>query len=123
MARASRFRVWYAGRMKIVRAWVIAAVFVLGGSRAYAYYAIGAGTGSCGTWTAERRHPNAVLALMDEQWVVGFLSGVGFYSGNLDPMKGLDAEAAWAWMDNYCKANPLASMADAAGQFVFAHPK
>jgi hypothetical protein len=49
-----------------------------------------------------------------EWWVVGFLSGlsVGFLTGvNADDdvgfLSGQDADGIYAWIDNYCKANPL----------------
>jgi hypothetical protein len=66
---------------------------------------------SCGTWTNLRKlHAAAPY----EWWVVGFLSGlsVGFLTGvNADDdvgfLSGQDADGIYAWIDNYCKANPL----------------
>lgn len=84
---------------------------------------MGAGTISCGKWTTDRRDPKSTLALLDASWVVGFLSGIGWVGQNGDdPLRGLDGEAVWAWIDNYCKANPLDSLDTAAVRFYFAHP-
>ena len=51
-----------------------------------------------------------------EQWLLGFLTGTADLAatpgviepGKLDPLRGVDAEAVWAWVDNYCHAHPLA---------------
>ena len=82
---------------------------------------IGAGTGSCGTWTADRTK-NGVAARQDEQWMVGYLSGVGGWTTDLDPLKNVDAKAVWAWMDNYCRAHPMIKIMDAGAAFVREHP-
>ncbi len=61
---------------------------------------------------------------MSEQWILGFLSGVG-YAGNesgLDPLIGVDDEGVWAWVDNYCQAHPLDLLIQAAVAFRMAHP-
>jgi len=80
---------------------------------------IGSGTISCGTWTAWRRSGQAAHA---EQWILGFLSGIG-YEGVGDPLNGVDANAVWAWMDNYCQANPLDAIVKAGAAFNAAHPR
>ena len=53
---------------------------------------------------------------MNEQWVTGFLSGIGFVGEDgADPLKGLDGNAVHAWIDNYCHAHPLEQkLSDAA---------
>ena len=96
----------------------------LPGGAAHAYTAIGAGTDACETWTADRRQPLGSGALQDEQWVSGFLSGIG-YEGEevIDPLVGLDAQAVWAWVDDYCQAHPLEKIAAAAEAFSYEHPR
>ena len=81
---------------------------------------IGAGTASCGDWMAKRT-ASSVDALQHQQWVLGYLSSVANWT-DPDPMKGLDAEAVWAWMDSYCRAHPLATVSKAARAFVEGHP-
>ena len=91
---------------------------------AYAEYrSIGYGFASCGTWTEARRDRATPRDAALEQWVVGFLSGVGYASEAEDPLQGLDADAVWGWMDNYCASYPLASVNAAASEFVHIHPK
>jgi hypothetical protein len=98
---------------------------------ARAYKLIGAGTSSCGAWTAHRRayQPggSATLGhqgeLEDAQWVLGFLSGMGFvHKNDDDPLDGVDGEGVLAWIDNYCRANPIKALDDATTAFYFAHP-
>jgi hypothetical protein len=85
------------------------------------YRAIGVGNISCGSWTALRRQGQASLP---EQWILGFLSGIGYDStGRDDPLNGVDADAVWAWMDNYCHGNPLDHIATAAAAFDAIHPR
>jgi hypothetical protein len=86
---------------------------------------IGDGQASCGSWTDARRFPDGIGAEMDEQWVVGFISGVAYQGphDNFDPLRGLDGAAVWAWIDNYCRSNPLDNITNAALAFIQAHPR
>jgi hypothetical protein len=91
--------------------------------RALAFHAIGSGTASCGTWSAYRQAPHVYPADTVEQWVVGFLSGVGAADDRLDPLNGVDGEGVWGWIDNYCRSNPIDPIEKAATEFVRAHPR
>ena len=75
---------------------------------------------SCERWTADRRQ-DGVTARQDEQWVLGYLSAVADWT-DFDPMHGIDGQDVWAWMDNYCQANPLVKITEAASAFVREHP-
>jgi hypothetical protein len=90
------------------------------------YRMIGLGASSCGTWTANRvRQPNSEDTFMYEQWVLGFLSGVGFQGteSDINPLNNLtDAQGVLAWIDNYCHAHPLEDLDDASAAFVDFHP-
>jgi len=108
-------------RIKHTLVLLILAVFAVAPSSAQEYTAIGLGNSSCGSWTAARRDK---VALPYQQWVIGFLSGIGYakpYAG-LDPLKGLDGNAVYAWVDNYCGANPLNDISVAGNSFIWAHP-
>jgi hypothetical protein len=83
------------------------------------YVLIGSESISCGAWLAARRQGQGCFA---KQWVLGFLSGVGAFNEEMDPLDGVDADEVWAWMDNYCHANPLDRISTAAMAFVRAHP-
>jgi hypothetical protein len=107
----------------------LAAALLTGFAEAYAGDAgvtiIGQGTASCGTWTSARRDREA---LCYEQWVVGFLSGIGYMGligggENYDPLQRMDADAVWAFVDNYCQANPLKTIKWAAVNFLLEHPR
>jgi hypothetical protein len=90
---------------------------------AEAFKIIGAGVDSCGTWMADRHHPRSPDALQDEQWVLGFLSGVGYEGGEgVDPLNDMEANGVWAWIDNYCQAYPIETITTAAKAFNSAHP-
>jgi hypothetical protein len=54
-------------------------------SSSFGYQLLGPGARSCGSWLADRRNS---AALVDEAWVLGFLSGVG-YAGDGDPLHGI----------------------------------
>ena len=106
-------------RALAVAPWLM--VSIAAPSPADAVKAIGVGLDPCGTWTADRTD-RAVVTLPVEQWVVGYLSGVALWAPNLDPMKGIDAQAVWAWMDYYCRAHPQVTIRDAAEVFIQEHP-
>jgi hypothetical protein len=88
------------------------------------------GTGSmnyCGSWTLHHQHNDTQsfwLQTEEEQWVLGFLSGVSSVAGtDLNPTDRVDGPAIRVWMDNYCRVHPLELLASAAQQFVLVHPR
>jgi hypothetical protein len=104
---------------------LIVLTFTLTANEAAGYNRLGAGTASCGAWTAFRREGSmSVRALSSEQWVLGFIGGIAEASGGaLDPLSGVEAENVWEWVDNYCQANPLKSIAEAGSAFIASHPR
>ena len=66
---------------------------------------LGFGHTTCGSWTdvrATKRSPAMQF------WALGFVSSWNVLgnTGN-DALKGLDANALWAWLDNHCRSQPL----------------
>ena len=88
------------------------------------YAVMGLGLNSCDTWTSARLTPQATLAFAEGQWVLAFLSGVGFMGGDTgnNPLNGVDAQGVWAWIDDYCRVHPSEKIAQAAAAFIRAHP-
>jgi hypothetical protein len=80
---------------------------------------IGIGNSSCGLWTSSRSGQDAesfAFVTGAQGWIHGFITAMAVESDKVnaaihrtDP-KGLDA-----WIDNWCKANPLKTIARAAG--------
>ena len=68
---------------------------------------------SCGTWT-QARQQDRQKPLTHQWWVAGFLSGLE-YEGDpsRDPLAGNDIGGIAAWIDNYCRQNPLKTIAHA----------
>ena len=92
------------------------------GAQSGSFQPMGASGISCGTWIAARRDGKA-LTWTAEQWVLGFLSGIGFVGLNgADPLQGMDSEGVWAWIDNYCRAHPIDEVLWAAAAFYQAYP-
>jgi hypothetical protein len=100
---------------------VLAAVLMTGSAEAFTVLG-GQGALSCGSWTSARRDRTASGP---QQWVLGFLLGVGWAltDSGWNPLKGVDADGVWAWVDNYCQAHPLQYLAEAAGAFAREHPR
>nr|WP_294509525.1 hypothetical protein [uncultured Rhodopila sp.] len=101
----------------------MALVSVAAAPRALAYHEVGAGIDTCATWTSDRQSPAGPPALQDEQWVLGFLTGIGF-AGSVadDPLNGVDAAGVWGWIDSYCKQRPEEKLVTAARAFFRSHP-
>ena len=122
------------GKLRWLLLAVLPAVVLPAGSAvaASSYKAIGSGNLSCGSWTSARTQVQGGgdqsakwLELTYSDWVLGFLSGVGYAgaANNQDPVQGLDAKAVEAWLDQYCQTHPLKDLADAAVAFVDEHPR
>jgi hypothetical protein len=85
------------------------------------YTVMGHGSLTCEIWTAVRHEQ---MASNPEQWVLGFLTGIGFESSTgRSPLHGIDGPAIWAWIDAYCRAHPLDHIDTAAASFAAAHPR
>lgn len=80
----------------------VAVVFLTAG-----FTTLGAGR-SCEAWIADQRS-NGAIARLDEQWVLGFLSGVAA-SRRDDPLAGVDPRAVLQRVDTWCAAHPADDM-------------
>jgi hypothetical protein len=97
------------------------AVLIAASAQSQPFIQGGVGLFSCGRWTSDRRQHNTT-AYGEQQWVLGYLSAVADASGStLDPLRGVDFESVWAWIDSYCAAHPLEQIAGAALEFIKAH--
>ncbi len=78
------------------------------------------GVPSCREWTAAReKHKRETPGQIpgERTWLLGFLSGLAIgqdkeFWGDTSP-RALDNEAAYQWVDNYCRANPSKDLDDA----------
>lgn len=78
------------------------------------------GLQSCGRWTDERRQGGLVDEVY-QGWVYGFVTGAGDMFAALSPpltLRTTDSAAIRAWVDNYCAAHPLDSIAKASEALV-----
>lgn len=76
---------------------------------------VGSGGGSCGDYVREDEASRRKY----EHWLMGFVSGVNSArSGRVDFSSGVTAQGLAQWAENYCKANPLSSFAEAADALI-----
>ena len=77
------------------------------------YHNFGAGVDSCGTWLAEK---GTMLGNLNNMWVLGFITAFNRYALVTDRnvALGTNADGMVAWIDNYCRAHPLDSIATTA---------
>ena len=73
----------------------------------------GAGTASCGSWTAHLN--DKTLHPLDLHWVFGFVSAAGVFAGV--QLKG-DANTIEPYMTKYCAEHPLETITTAAANLV-----
>jgi hypothetical protein len=75
---------------------------------------------SCGTWT-QARQQDRQKPVTYQWWVAGFLSGLHYEdesNPSHDPVAGNDVGGIAAWIDNYCRENPLKTIAYASIQLM-----
>jgi hypothetical protein len=63
-------------------------------------------------WTEERGR-NSLRSQLWKDWVLGFVSGANTFNVNAELLERVDAPAIDAWVDNYCRSNPLENVYDA----------
>ncbi|NUY32984.1 hypothetical protein F0160_21085 [Paraburkholderia sp. JPY303] len=73
---------------------------------------------TCGEWIEARQHSSHLpfyASQAQESWVLGFLSGnaAGAKKNFLD---GTDYTSLFQWISNYCRDNPLNTVADASNE-------
>ena len=79
------------------------------------YVILGAGSRPCGSWLQVRSQ-----ALPDsdvlQSWVLGYITSVNdnFLTSSPDVTGGASPDALFSWIDSYCAAHPLDSVARAA---------
>jgi hypothetical protein len=82
----------------------VVSLLIIGHPNAQAANTIGAGAkASCGKWLADRASGDFFSM---GNWALGFLSGVGVYAEDLDPLNGLDVDAVAYWLDNFAAPTP-----------------
>ena len=89
---------------------MVAALLFVVCSVPLAFAASGAGNGSCATWVENRKTNNEWHET--EQWVEGYQAGTAD-SMSID-LKNSGSDVILVWLDNYCQANPVDSVLDAA---------
>jgi hypothetical protein len=79
------------------------------------YIVLGQGTVSCGNWTSERKKQRAWTV---QSWALGYISAVNERAafGIRDVTDGTDSEGVFAWIDNWCKDNPLENVSRAVSK-------
>jgi hypothetical protein len=75
------------------------------------------GANSCWAWTRSHEAKAATQGLYT-QWVAGFVSGLNWNTDDPDILTEMDFDGLMAWVDNYCKANPLAKVTTGAAMLV-----
>jgi hypothetical protein len=80
---------------------------------------LGPGAASCGTWIGDRQR-NEARSQLNQAWVQGFVTARNVYKPQAEENmpKPMDSRAMVAWIDNYCDANPLKDISDAAKALV-----
>src|SRR6266705_1916680 len=74
-------------------------------------FLMGAGMSSCGKWTESKSIPQ--LHYQVKQWVLGFISGSNWARDEIQ-VTPPDEQAVVAFVDKYCKNNPLQRVSSAA---------
>ena len=78
------------------------------------YVIVGAGSRSCGSWLQVRSQALPDSAML-QSWVLGYITSVNanFLTSSPDVTQGASPDALFSWIDNYCAAHPLDSLARA----------
>lgn len=79
------------------------------------YVILGAGSRPCGAWLQVRSQALPDSAVL-QSWVLGYVTSVNanFLTSSPDVTQGANPDALFSWIDNYCAAHPLDSLARAA---------
>jgi hypothetical protein len=78
------------------------------------YVILGAGSRPCGSWLQVRSQALPDSAVL-QSWVLGYITSVNanFLTSSPDVTAGTSPDSLFSWIDNYCAAHPLDSVARA----------
>jgi len=83
------------------------------------YVIFGAGSRPCGSWLQVRSQalPDSTVL---QSWVLGYITSINanVLKISQDVASGASSDALFSWIDNYCAAHPLDSLARAASSLV-----
>ena len=85
----------------------------------------GFGRSSCGLWLearSNRQIATDLRFLQAQEWIAGYLSAYNIHvapNGNIASRT--DDEGIYAWLDQYCRANPTTIFMEALDRFVRSH--
>ena len=101
------------------RAILLAAILALEADAALAQTVkvVGSGSLKCSEWMLEASD-QGVSRLRTQDWMLGYLRGVSDATTTplqVDPFASIDVVAMNAWLEAYCRANPLESIYRATG--------
>jgi hypothetical protein len=79
------------------------------------YVILGAGSRPCGSWLQVRSQALPDSAVL-QSWVLGYVTSVNanFLNSSPDVTQGANPDVLFSWIDEYCAAHPLDSLARAA---------
>jgi len=80
---------------------------------------VGVGNGSCGKWIEDRRSAGPSM-FITQGWIAGYLTAYNNYApyANGNVSRGTDVDGLFAWIDRYCRANPLDSIFRASSALI-----
>jgi hypothetical protein len=80
------------------------------------YVILGAGGRPCGSWLQVRNQALPDSAVL-QSWVLGYITSVNanLLTSSPDVAGGASPDQLFLWIDNYCAAHPLDSLARATG--------
>ena len=83
------------------------------------YVILGAGSRPCGSWLQARSQALPDSAML-QSWVLGYITSVNANVLAISPdiAAGTSPDSLFSWIDNYCAAHPLDSVARAAGSLL-----
>jgi hypothetical protein len=94
---------------------VLAAASVRGDAQTSHVHVYGAGSLTCGQWTADRAAAGEPFRV-ELSWVLGFVTAFQWNSG--DPMADADVGGMDAFITKYCADHPVQNVSDAASVLV-----
>ncbi len=78
----------------------------------------GPGAQSCGKYIADRRSNDQVVDYQYVGWVRGYVSGYNIWGSGKQVTKEADSESILAYLDLFCRENPLKSVVTGASALV-----
>ena len=98
--------------------WITLLLLSTSGTAQDRWAGYGMGAQGCGKYVENRRTPNRTYDNYIGQWFFGFVTAFNYYGPNPQVTREIEQDTVLAYLDKYCRENPMAGTSAGALELI-----